>query len=251
MLKLFTKDSFNYSIPKKKKFNPRLIDADCINEALIFSYKMTYGKDGEHRRHRSGGSHQRKSGEVFCDTFQGKLAEFYTYQRFKENGISSSKPDLDTWELGKWDDVDLVVSNKLINIKSMAFFSNLLLLETKDWDDSGLYIPNKTHYDYFIIVRIKPDIKSVFRSKRLLYTDDILFEDLKELILSQGFEADIPGYIDNNKLIEIIKIKQILPKGSILNKSTEMDADNYYLISDDFDNIFKLKNLLIDTQKSV
>jgi len=251
LLKLFTKDGLNFSIPKKKKFNPRLITTDYINEALIFSYKMTYGRDGEHRRHRSGGSHQRKNGEVFCDTFQGKLSEFYTYQRLKENGISSSKPDIETWELGKWDYADLVVSNKLINIKSMAFFSNLLLLETKDWDDSGLYIPNETYYDYFVIVRIKPDVKSIFRSKRLLYSDNIDFEYLKEIILSQCFEADIPGFIDNNKLKEIIKIKQILPKGSILNDKTKMDAENYYLISDDFNNIFELRDLLIENQKNV
>ena len=249
MLKLSTKDGLNFSIPKKREFKSRPITPGSINKALDFAYQMTYGEEGEHRNHRSGGSHQRKNGEIFCDAFQGKLAELYAFQRFKKHGISSSRPDLDAWKLGRWDDADLVINGKAINVKSMAFFSNLLLLETKDWDSSGLYIPNQSYYDYFVIVRIKPDIKSVFRSKKLHYSNNIDFEVLREAIFDEHFEADIPGYTDNKTLKKIIKRKQILPKGSRLNNTVTMDAENYYLISDDFGDIFDLRDRLLETQQ--
>ena len=47
------------------------------------------------------------------------------------------------WEKGKWDDQDFVINDSEISLKSMAFFSNPLLLETKNWDLQGNYIPLK------------------------------------------------------------------------------------------------------------
>ena len=120
---------------------------------------MTFGKEGEHRKYRSGGSNVRRNGEVFCDTFQGKLAEYYVYQSLANMKINCPEPGIETWNLGKWDDEDFLVNQKLVNVKSMAYFSNLLLLETSDWDKTGLYIPNKKFYDYFVVVRMRPDIK--------------------------------------------------------------------------------------------
>ena len=120
---------------------------------------MTFGKSGEHRKYRSGGSHLRKNGEIFCDTFQGKLAEFFVYKELTSMGINCPKTCIEKWGLGTRDDDDFSINNTSINIKSMAFFSNLLLLKTKDWDISGKYIPNSKYYDYFVVVRIKPELK--------------------------------------------------------------------------------------------
>ena len=143
MSTLSTEDNINFYITEKKIFSPISIESSYIDEILQFSYNMTFGKEGEHRNHRSGGQHHRKKGEIFCDTFQGKLAEFFVYQNIKNTGLVCTKPDTQTWGLGKWDDVDLIINGKNVNIKSMAHFSNLLLLETKDWEPDGTYIPNK------------------------------------------------------------------------------------------------------------
>ena len=93
-----------------------------FDEVMKFSFNMTFGQDGEHRNHRSGGQHHRKKGEIFCDTFQGKLGEFFVYQNIKNTGLMSNKPDIQTWELGKWDDVDLI-----INGINWAFLSSFLI----------------------------------------------------------------------------------------------------------------------------
>ena len=232
---LNSKDGNSFYIPRTKNFNPIEIKRDYVNETLDFAYAMTFGKDGEHRRYRSGGTHTRKNGEIFCDTFQGKLAEYFVYQRLKSMGINCPRPDIEKWGLGKWDDEDFLINNKLINVKSMAFFSNLLLLETKDWDKNGLYIPNNKSYDYFVVVRIKPDLKKEFRVKRMLYSNDIGYEIIKSLFQKLSFFADTPGYITSAFLKEKIQEKQILPKGSMLNGRIKMDAENYYILSVDFE----------------
>jgi len=242
---LNSKDGHNFFIPTNKTFNPIGIEKDHVSQTLDFAYAMTFGKEGEHRKYRSGGSHTRKNGEVFCDTFQGKLAEYFVYQRLTDMGINCPEPDIEKWDLGKWDDEDFSINHKLINVKSMAFFSNLLLLETKDWDYEGLYTPNNKSYDYFVIVRIKPEIKKVFRAQRMLYSNDISMNEIKSVFENQTFYADIPGYVTNASLKEKIQEKQILPKGAMLNGRIKMDAENYYILSKDFEEFNKIKEHLL------
>ena len=92
-----------------KRFNSILtFDNKTTEEVFQFSYDMTFGKLGIHRDHRSGGSHHRKNGELFINTFQGKLAEFGLYNFFKEKGIDSEEPDLSKWGKGKWDTIDFL-----------------------------------------------------------------------------------------------------------------------------------------------
>tara|TARA_B100000287_G_C20480368_1_gene720886 strand:+ start:87 stop:824 length:738 start_codon:yes stop_codon:yes gene_type:complete len=234
----------DFYIPVKTKFSPKKIKSDHVEKAFNFAYGMTFGQEGAHRRTRSGGSHQRKNGEIFCDTFQGKLAEYVVYQTFSEMGVTCPEPDTKKWNLGKWDDADFIINQKSINVKSMAFFSNLLLLETKDWDKIGTYLPNNKNYDYFLIVRIQPEIKAKFRQQRMLYSDDISFNEITKLINKQSFSADIPGFINNAFLKQIIQKKQILPKGSMLNGRTKMDAENFYILSCDFIELTKITDLL-------
>ena len=66
---------------------------------LKFAYAMTFGKSGEHRRYRSEGSHLRRNGEIFWDTFQGKLAKFFVY-----SGLTSMSklPKTQYLEMGTW-----------------------------------------------------------------------------------------------------------------------------------------------------
>jgi len=115
------------------------------------------------------------------------------------------------------------------------------LLETKDWNEDGMYIPNGKPYDYFIVSRTKPDLKSVFKSKRMLYSDNASFSTIEAIIDEINFEADIPGYIDNSMLVEAIVAQQILPKGALLNGRITMDAENYYILSYDF---LELENIV-------
>jgi len=227
------RDGNSYFITKKKPFSNTQIDKESILNSLDFSLKMSFG-DGFHREHRSGGTIIRNPVEIFSNTFQGKLSEYCVIDFFKKNGLTiDSSPDTSIHGKGVWDTTDLIYKSKKINIKSCAFFSNLVLLETKDWNDRGEYIPNlKTEfytYDYFVLVRIKEDVKSFINIQN--QQEKNLIESIKQKIESKKFYYDIPGYFTSKTLKHIIEKGYVLPKNSLLNGKIRMDAENYYIQS--------------------
>jgi len=227
---IFKKLGENYTINNKKKFNSLgIFTQEEVKEAFEFAYEMSFGTGGEHRNHRSGGLTQRDNSEMFINTFQGKLAEVAFYKEAVKNGIELSKPDFEMYDLGKWDDADFEYKGDHISIKSAAYFSNLLLLETKDWDSKGVYIPNNKIYDYHFLVRISPDGKKKMKDYNLLNKKNVSKEELKEKISSENWEYDIPGCITNEDLISIIKSRNIIPQRAMLNGKIKMDAENYYI----------------------
>ncbi len=244
MFKKLTNVNNSYSINSIKKFTANKVEKTIINEVFDFAYGMTFGKAGEHRPCRSGGQINRKNGELFANTFQGKLAEFCVYHFLQHAQIELEKPDLSTWKLGKWDGTDLQVGDIKINIKSAAFFSNLLLLETQDWNSEAKYRPNNLEYDYHVLCRIKPDIKDIMSKERLLYSNAIELLRLKTLVTAQQFNFDIPGFITHAELKYLIEKNFVLPQNSLLNGKTKMDSENFYCQLGGMKNIASLPNLL-------
>lgn len=219
------KDSF--FINNKKKFKGNHIkNTDLIN-AFDFAFEMAFGK-GHHRVHRSGGNTIRQPIEIFRNALQGKLAEIIVHNYLKSNEVITEPVDFSISGEGVWDDSDLIVNDKKISIKSAAFFSNLLLLETADWDTNGNYIPNNFKeisdytYDFFILVRIKPNTNSIFKN----YYNK---ESLKNELNSLDWFYDIPGCFSLKTLKYLIKNEYILPQNSLLNGKIKMDAENYYI----------------------
>jgi len=152
-----TEQDSGYYINQMKPFNAMgTFKQSTIERVFDFSYNMTFGHIGEHRNHRSGGIHKRKSGEIFANTFQGKLAECALFNELARRNIATSEPDFKQYGLGKWDVTDLEIGNKSVSIKSTKGFGNLLLLETKDWNNEGKYIPNDKAYDYLFLIRMTP-----------------------------------------------------------------------------------------------
>jgi hypothetical protein len=216
-----------------------------------FAYAMSFGNEGEHRNHRTGGSIKRKKGEIFINAFQGKLSELAIYNLFHQLNIEAYKrlsaPDFETYGLGAWDDSDIALDNIKLSIKSTAHQGNLLLLETKDWNSDGEYLPNKNAgknclYDYFILVRIKPDGKRLMKKNKLFYENTIDKDCLWKIVDSPQWQYDVAGYISHKDLIAIINNGFVLPKNSMLNGRTKMDAENYYVQSGDMKN---LKHLIL------
>ena len=208
------KDGINYFINKKTPFLGCKIDKSSIVKSLDFSLKMSYG-DGFHREYRSGGTINRTNIEVLSNTFQGKLSEFCVIDYLNKYGLNIEK----------------------INIKSCSYFSNLLLLEKKDWNSKGHYIPNLSssfyEYDYFILVRIKDDIKSILKKINTSQPKEFIIDSIRKT-----------GYFTTKTLIHIINNKYLLPKDSFLNGKIKMDASNYYLQSGDLRSIDFLINEL-------
>jgi len=220
-----------------------------VSKVFDFAYEMSFGKDGEHRKYRSGGQYNRRNGQIFINTFQGKLAEYAVHSYIRKHAPwLEEKPfrlDLDAYSLGDWDDHDLELKDLIISIKSTSSRGNLLLLETKDWNNNGEYMPNinneKSHiYDYFILVRIEPDGKKVMKRNQLFYANDVDREHLWNIISAERWESDIVGYIELADLRYAIKNNFVLPQGATLNEYTKMDAENYYVQSGDMKDLSTL-----------
>jgi hypothetical protein len=223
----------NYSVNHKQLFSPLVNLNSFIDEVFGFAFEMTFAHHGHHRNHRSGGTNERKNGELFVNTFQGKLAEFAFYTLLKSYDINCPKPDLTLMEKGLWDDGDFTIKGKKISIKSAAHFSNLMLLEEKDWGAEGIYIPSQQKYDCFIFCRIHPDGKQILKDQHLYHENKVEKQLLKNL-LQVNWEADFPGFVNHKDLVSIINDGFILPKNSLLNGKIKMDATNYYIQSGDF-----------------
>lgn len=250
MSKLTYSENNNYSINNKCIFDAKAIELEHIDKALLFAYSMVYG-EGHHRNHRTGGLSRRKKGEVFCNTFQGKLAEIVLHNLFQSYSLKVDEVDFSIHGKGTWDDCDLKVNGKRINIKSAASFANLLLLEAQDWDENGNYLPNalageNSQYDYFILVRFKPDVKSLFVSKEMFYSNEIYdLKDIKALFYSVPWFYDVAGCMSNLTLKALIAQKYLIPQGATLNNHIKMDANNYYIQAGDL----KPLSFLIDRIK--
>ncbi|TDG35345.1 hypothetical protein EZJ43_13650 [Pedobacter changchengzhani] len=243
-----------FNITKRKEFVADLSLNGYVDHAFEFAFNMTFGAEGHHRDHRTGGQHQRQKAELFINAFQGKLAEFGVYRKLTDNKIDVNKPDLRIMGAGLWDDFDFICGSKKISVKSAAHFSNLMLLEQKDWSKNGAYIPNleggNSQYDYFIFCRIKPDGKQMLRDhKDIFLKDEVDKIELKRLIINgQSWLIDIAGFIAHEDLVSIINGEFILPQKALLNGKTEMDAANYYVQSGD---LHPLSDLVTELKSSI
>lgn len=229
-----------WQISSKKTFCPfpAPLDNTFVKQTLDFAFAMTFGNKGEHRDHRSGGGLHRKKGEIFANTFQGKLAEFALYVLLRKHFPGIPAPDLSAYGLGAWDDSDFSINSKLISVKSTKSFGNLLLLETADWDTDGNYIPNleKGHasYDFSVLLRMNPFCEEILRKNRLFYSNDIAKPVLESLLLNNvSWQYDVPGFVTREQLQEIIRERYVIPRGAFLNGKTRMDAENYYIQAGD------------------
>lgn len=222
----------SYYIEKKKPFiKIGEFKGSTIDKVFDFAYRMSFSGEGEHRDHRTGGTHNRRNGEIFANTFQGKLAECAFYNFLTASNIEATEPDFGIYKLGIWDAEDLNVCGKSISIKSTKSFGNLLLLEEKDWNENAVYLPNQKAYDFTFLIRMNPFCEELMRKNRLLYSDTVDKNCLHQLIQNEKWQYDIPGFVSRSDLIEIITNKNIIPRGSTLNGSTTMDASNYYIQS--------------------
>lgn len=221
-----------YHSNSKRNFVGTQVRVTDVKKAFDFAYEMCLGT-GHHRAHRTGGQYDRSNGEKFCNTFQGKLAEMVLYNYFKSQLLDVNEPDFGIYGEGVWDDSDLEIKGRKINVKSAAFFSNLQLLETRDWNSKGEYIPNlnsgTSKYDYFILVRVKPDLKGVFRDNNLFTGNSFDRTQIESIVMEQSFATDISGYITHLDLVTVITNRDILPQNSWLNGKVRMDAENYYI----------------------
>lgn len=212
-----------------------------VNSIFDFAYRMTFGGEGAHRNMRTGGTANRTNGQKFANTFQGKLGELAVYKELCRLGLNASQPDYTVGGLGYWDHFDMIVNDRQVSIKSIKFFSQLLLLETGDWDDNGRYLHGMdanrniipVQYDFVFLSRINPSSEDTLSHHHLLYSDRVNRNDLSDIILSNEWGYDIPGFITCDDLIYVIQHRHIIPAHSMFSPNgrryTEIEAENYYV----------------------
>lgn len=233
-----------YYVTKKTSYQSNgTLKPQTVKLVFDFAYKMAFTDEGAHRRNRSGGSHKRRNAEIFANAFQGKIVECAACNLLFRLDQSIC-PDFSTHPLGEWDTVDLTVNGKEIAVKSTKHYGQLLLLETKDWNSNGQYVPNigngVSSYDYIILIRLKPSCEDILRKHRLLYLDSINRDELFQLVSGQAWSYNYTGYITNADLLQVVRERYILPQGALLNGSTQMDAENYYVQAGDLRNVSSL-----------
>lgn len=234
-----------YTINNPKPFGGNAVDAVDVGRVVDFAYAMCFGA-GHHRAHRSGGDLMSRPAEKFCNTFQGKLAEVCLRRELIQAGLSCDEPNFEIYGECIWDDTDLIVNGKALSVKSAASFSNLLLLESNDYDLDGNYVPNllaggRSVFDYYVLVRLAPDVKSLFKRLRIFYSDSLTREQIEEVISSCRWEYDVAGWISHDTLRSAISSGFVIPKGALLNGRVTMDADNYYVQAGDMADLGSLE----------
>lgn len=244
----------NYTINSKEDFEGF---SNLTNEQydLCFNFALEMAEGELHREFRTGGEKNRKKNEVFINTLQGKLSEFFVQNVLYQNGITSINIDTGVYSRGEWDAVDLIVNTpmnntKKITIKSTKNFGNLMLLERNDWNESAEYKHNgiNNEYDYFILVRVKFELEKELKAKRMFYSEVLEKEELKKIYYDQidknNIQFDIPGFLYKSNIQKVILNRQLIEKGHTLNRETVMDADNYYVQAGNMYNINELFNEL-------
>lgn len=264
---------------RRKRFLPYAsITSEDKYTCFDFAFDMSFGGKGEHRTYRSGGTEKRTDGQIFINTFQGKMAEFALYRYLQSRNIELDPPDVSCFDLGKWDSFDLKCQEKYLSVKSTSFKGNLLLLETKDWDENGEYIPNhkekkeenketketketeekeekeeNIRYDYVVLVRFNPDGKQIMKDNNLLEVTSLAPKEIHEILIEKirdrEWEYDIPGFIYHSELVKMIRDRRKIPKGSILNGSTKMDAENYYFQTGNMHSVVEMYTYDLDEKE--
>lgn len=221
-----------------------VIDDDILRKTFNFAYDMTFGGKGEHRHDSFTGKsgYERKNGEIFVDTFQGKLSEFATYKYCVERKIKCQEVDLTIGELNYWDNIDMIIGGKNISIKSTKGYSKFLLLECDNYDEEGNYkhpFNKKIKVDSFLLCRVQSATKSYVESKlkeqTMLYSDNVDKTKLFHLLCNEKWEVELSGFLTKSDFKNnVIGSNHIMKKGFFMGNSSEkMKVDNYYVFIDD------------------
>lgn len=226
-----------YEVSHRVPFEPTAFsESDQVKASFEFAWDMTFGDKGEHRSHRTGGIARRKNGEIFANTFQGKMAEFAVCQVLAEHGVAAT-PDLSVMDLGEWDSFDLKVGETVVAVKSTKRYGNLLLLEAADWNVDGTYRhAGGADADLTALVRIDPSPEDLLRRRRLLRASTCNLIDLKWTVAPlEQYRFHVVGAVTRGFVADAVRSRLFVPRGATLNGRTAMDADNYYVQACDFE----------------
>ena len=217
-----------YSETSKKNFKPLLGVNEYVKQSVVWAVSQEHFKENG-----------RDKKTIIRNAIQGKLGEFGLYKYFKSAGYDMELPDLKIRGYGEYDNGDLFIRGKKIQIKTTKSYYNLLLLNKGDWDQNGNYKyikdvndeKDKQPYDAFFLCRIKPSTDEVI-------PDDIDYtiDNIIEYISNVNFRIDIPGFVSMDDFKECIYEERYLKNKNYLGK-LKLDKDIYYFQAGDLNDI--------------
>lgn len=243
-----------YQTNSVKTLKPIVVPENYVIDCAQFSYDMTFGKKGEHKNGMDGSTYVRSDSEIFAHAFQGKMAEFAIYDYVKKHGVDISKPNIEVFKKGKWDNCDLESGNDTISVKSTPGYMKFLKLNYADYELDGAYKYGYGKYkydDYIAYARVLPNINSMMRNSlgtidALIKTDSLTASDLERLITNETWKADLTGYITREQFREeVIGNDQVVEKDDMVD-GFKMFSKIYYAQSGDLSDIDMLCEALSD-----
>ena len=217
-----------------------------IRNVFEFSYYQASKLNQKEGWHDSDENEQRKSYEMFVDTFNGKIGEEGVVDYFS-NVLKIPNSGVDYKITGKNEgditDIDIINNNKIlkVSVRTTKHFANLLLLETSKSFDQ---------YDAFIMARLKTIMASRDSNylgtliPRALRTNEFNEEhrkDLYEFISSNlKFELEIVGKMLRDDFVQLRKTSNFLRRGDYMG-STKIKTENLYVCSGDLKALRRLK----------
>lgn len=201
-----------------------------LPEKEISRYSMKsleWAYDNAYHGHFKGATNK---WDTFLNAFIGKLGEYSVYNFFKTKGYELEEPETILRQKGEWDDGDLFVEGKKLQIKTTVGNSNFLLMRKKDWDKEGNYLWGKEgvdkDYGAFFLVRIDPD-------PRKLFTEGASLDEIKSLCENVRWEYEITGFVSKKDLIYAIEHNYVIPQGKMLNGKIKIREDLIYFQAGD------------------
>lgn len=253
----------------RRPYVPNLtISREGYEKVLRFAHAMTFGKEGFHRDHRTGGTLHRKPSETFCNAVIGKIAEQAIYETLTALGIECSEPDWSISGRGKWDSGDLTIfflgAWRAVSVKASKSTSNLHMLECPDWEPNvaryvvgtacgdpteilrlgvgsdGMFrcatIPMEAKkaygiYDMHLMARIERAFCDALEATPCMRNGSPMLDVLlsETLPLYEKLTCEVGGVLFQEELRRIMLGGYVIRRGERLG-SCRMDADNYYAL---------------------
>jgi hypothetical protein len=236
----------SYLTTQGKDFKSDFILTSALEEAFEFAFSHTVGKK-KNLASLFWGSNRQKNVADFAKAFRGKLCEIGMKKYLDMNGVSVRYPKkVKEWETDKYENFELLVNhNKRLLVKSIPYYSNLLLLDTRYWNPDASYgngLKNRIQYDYFVLTRIKPGVIHLFENFKLTKNQEIDKEQIKKIVFAPCFKFEVTGYLTKDEILQLKNNGQILPAGAIVNGNKKLEHEYYYCQAGDLNR----PNLLID-----
>lgn len=221
----------SYLTTQGKEFKSDFILTSALDEAFEFAFSHTVGKK-KNLASLFWGSNRQRNVADFAKAFRGKLCEIGMKKYLDMNGVSVRYPKTRKWETDKYENFELLVNhNKRVLVKSVPYYSNLLLLDTDYWTDDASYKSGRRrriNYDYFVLTRIKPGVIHLFENFNLTKNKEVDKEQIRKIVFAPSFKFEVTGYLTKKEVADLRKVGQILPEGAILNDNKRLDHEYIY-----------------------